>query len=258
MSVRKPTSTVRTSSGPDAGDRFDRPRPADVQPRFEIGRRLAEPLHDADLVGLDCREAGREPRDERDRGERRADRLPAVGEVVQQFVEREAAEPAVDGLRRAAHAGERAGRRGALEREQPHRVQQHQERTELVVDDADERGLLVRVGRRREQRPEPAGEDHADEVDPEPEHDDVLADDADGFARQPHEQRQRLERFAHQHDVAGLGGDVGARADGDADAGPREGRGVVDAVADEGDVRRVHGVQSADDHSAFCAGSNSA
>ena len=42
-----------------------------------------------------------------------------------------------------------------------------------------------------------------------------------------------LERFAHDDDIAGLGGDVGPRADGDADTGSRQRRRVVDAIADE-------------------------
>ena len=38
--------------------------------------------------------------------------------------------------------------------------------------------------------------------------------------RQPEQQRQRRERIAHEHDVAGLGGDVGAAAaDRQADVG---------------------------------------
>ena len=56
------------------------------------------------------------------------------------------------------------------------------------------------------------------------------------LARQPQQERQRLERIAHEDDVAGLGGDVGAgAADGHADVGAGQGRGVVDAVADHGD-----------------------
>ena len=44
-------------------------------------------------------------------------------------------------------------------------------------------------------------------------------------------------------DVAGLRGHVGAAADGDADVGPGQGRGVVDAVADHRDcVRRAPAV----------------
>ena len=41
---------------------------------------------------------------------------------------------------------------------------------------------------------------------------------------------------AHEHDVGGLDRDVGARADRDPDVGLREGGGVVDAVADHGDL----------------------
>ena len=41
---------------------------------------------------------------------------------------------------------------------------------------------------------------------------------------------------AHQHDVGGLDGDVGAGADRDADVGLGERGGVVDAVADHGDL----------------------
>jgi len=109
-----------------------------------------------------------------------------------------------------------------------------------MVEHADERGLFVPVRCRGEQRPEPAGEDDADEVDAEGEDDDVLADDADGFAREPHEERQRLEGFAHENDVAGLGGDIGAGADSDAHGSAGEGRGIVDAVADKGDgIRRA-------------------
>ena len=40
---------------------------------------------------------------------------------------------------------------------------------------------------------------------------------------------------AHQHDVGGLDGDVGAGADRDAEVGLRERGGVVDAVADHRD-----------------------
>ena len=41
------------------------------------------------------------------------------------------------------------------------------------------------------------------------------------------------ERFAHGDDVAGLGGDVGPRADGDADRRLCQRRRIVDAIADE-------------------------
>src|SRR6266511_4857591 len=40
---------------------------------------------------------------------------------------------------------------------------------------------------------------------------------------------------AHEHDVGGFDGHVGAGADGDAEVGLREGGGVVDAVPDHGD-----------------------
>jgi len=58
----------------------------------------------------------------------------------------------------------------------------------------------------------------------------------DRLARQPNQHRQWPERIAHQDDVAGLGRDVGASADGDAHVGSRQGRCVVDAVADHDDV----------------------
>ena len=44
-----------------------------------------------------------------------------------------------------------------------------------------------------------------------------------------------VQAAADEHDVAGLLGDVGAGADRDAQVGLRQGRGVVDAVADHRD-----------------------
>ena len=44
------------------------------------------------------------------------------------------------------------------------------------------------------------------------------------------------EVAAHQRDVGGLGGDVGARGHGDADIGLRQRRRVVEAVADHRDA----------------------
>ena len=99
--------------------------------------------------------------------------------------------------------------------------------------------LLVPLGRRK-QRPQPGGQHDADGVDAEGEDEDVLPDDADRLARQPHQQRQRLQRIAHEDDVARLGGHVGAgAADRQADVGAGQGRGVVDAVADHGDAWRA-------------------
>ena len=51
---------------------------------------------------------------------------------------------------------------------------------------------------------------------------------------------------AHEGEVAGFDGDVGAGAHGDAEVGLGEGGGVVDAVADHGDDLAV-GLQAADD-----------
>ena len=92
------------------------------------------------------------------------------------------ADPGVGGPERVAEpAGGRAVG-GPLEREQPHRVQQHRQRADLVVQHRDQRRHLVPLGRPGEQRPQPAGEDDADEVHPEREPEDVLADDADRLA----------------------------------------------------------------------------
>ena len=62
------------------------------------------------------------------------------------------------------------------------------------------------------------------------------------------------ERVAHQDDVAGLGGDVGAgAAEGQADVGPGQGRGVVDAVADHATRAGVCALLPASAmNSAFC------
>ncbi len=65
----------------------------------------------------------------------------------------------------------------------------------------------------------------------------VLADDPARLAAEPDHDRQLGEVVAHQRDVGGLEGDVGTgSAHGDADGGVGEGRGVVDAVADHGDL----------------------
>ena len=70
--------------------------------------------------------------------------------------------------------------------------------------------------------------------------DDVLLDDADALAGDL-DGLGDLERVVvHQHDVGGLDGGVGAHgAHGDADVGAGQDRGVVDAVADEGQLARV-------------------
>ena len=39
----------------------------------------------------------------------------------------------------------------------------------------------------------------------------------------------------HQHDIGGVDGDIGAGADGDADIGTHQGRGIIDAVPHHGD-----------------------
>ena len=54
------------------------------------------------------------------------------------------------------------------------------------------------------------------------------------------------EVAAHEGEVAGLDGDVGAGAHGDAEVGLGEGGGVVDAVADHGDDL-AFGLEAPDD-----------
>ena len=64
----------------------------------------------------------------------------------------------------------------------------------------------------------------------------VLLDVADDRPAQLHGGGNVQKVAAHQHNVRRLDGDVRARTDGDADVRAREGRRVVDAVADHGDL----------------------
>ena len=52
---------------------------------------------------------------------------------------------------------------------------------------------------------------------------------------------EHAEVLVEQHDVGGVLGDVGGRVDGDADVGGVQRDGVVDAVAEEGDVDAARG-----------------
>ena len=80
-----------------------------------------------------------------------------------------------------------------------------------------------------------ARQGHGDGVEPEGEEEDVLADDADGLPRQANRLGKRGERVAQEDDRAGLGRQVAADAgERQPDVGPRQGRGIVDAVADHG------------------------
>ena len=109
----------------------------------------------------------------------------------------------------------------ALEAEQAHRVQQDEQRADLVKD-------------RRRHRPEhaQAGQHDRHAVEAEGEDEDVLADDPDRLPRQSNGLGQRDQRVAHEDDRARLGRDVGADAsEGQADVGQGQGGGIVDAVA---------------------------
>ena len=145
-------------------------------------------------------------------------------------------EPIVDVAQTGGEALEERAGRGALEPQQPHGIEQDGQRAELVIDDGGDRRLFVPF-RRRQQGPQPRGNDNADGVDAEGENHNILLDDADHFARQTQKQRQVSQRIAHEHNVAGLGGNVGASAaQGQADIGARQGGGVVDAVAHHADA----------------------
>ena len=64
----------------------------------------------------------------------------------------------------------------------------------------------------------------------------VLADAAHRRAGQGDGGYHPVELAAHQRDIRGLDGHVGAGADGDADIGLGQGWGVVDPVIDHGDL----------------------
>jgi len=64
----------------------------------------------------------------------------------------------------------------------------------------------------------------------------VLADDAEGAAGEFESGRDSHEAVGCEQDVTGAFGEVGAGGHGDAEIGGCEGRGVVDAVAEEGDA----------------------
>ena len=65
----------------------------------------------------------------------------------------------------------------------------------------------------------------------------VLVDDGAGPPGEPDQERQTREVVGHQRDRGGMDGDVAAGgAHGDADVAGRQGRSVVDAVADDRDV----------------------
>ena len=110
----------------------------------------------------------------------------------------------------------------AAEGQQPHGVEQHQQRAGLVQD-------------RRSHRAEDAErrQDHRHGIEAKGKPDDVLLNHRDRGARQLHQSGQIAERVAQDDEVARLGRKV--RADSrqrDSRVGLRQGRGVVDAVAD--------------------------
>ena len=87
------------------------------------------------------------------------------------------------------------------EDEQPHRIEQDQQRADLVEDRGGDRTEDAERGR-----------EHRHGVESEGEADDVLPDDGDRLAGQADQVRQHAQRVAQHDQVAGLGGQVGADA----------------------------------------------
>ena len=108
-------------------------------------------------------------------------------------------------------------------------------RLEATIAKAAKTGSQVRRGRQP---------DADDVVGERPE--EVPARRRPGAARRAEEARDAGEVVAQQADVGGLAGEVGARADGEAEVGRRERGGVVEPVPHEGDGAADLGAQRAD------------
>ena len=152
-------------------------------------------------------------------------------------------QPVVDARASAVATRCQVGLSRPLEPEQPHRIEQHRQRAELVIDDRGDRALA-------RTSPPARASGHSQAVSTMPT---ALTPKAKTtmFCRMMrtvsrdsrHKQRQAAAAGRPwKHDVAGLGRHVGAAAaDGQADVGAGQGRGVVDAVADHGHAAAAGG-----------------
>ncbi len=112
----------------------------------------------------------------------------------------------------------------ALESKDADRVEQDEKRTDLMEDRRGD----------RTKNSEP-GQHYCERIEPECKEQDVLTDDANCVAGEPHGFRQRGEWVAHQDDGPGLGGQIGAGArEREPDVGAGERKGVVDPIAQHG------------------------
>ena len=109
------------------------------------------------------------------------------------------------------------------------------EEAQRVGDDDERRAFVEDDGGSDADEPDEGGRDQ--EGDHAEAEEQVLADDPAGLAAETDDDRELGEVVAHERDVGGLEGDVGAGGThGDADGGVGQGGGVVDAVADHGDL----------------------
>ena len=146
-----------------------RPRPVPVQPRPEVVRqRPAEAAHHRPLVRPHRRQAAQPVGRRRQRGAQpgQTGRQWCSSQCSHSSTSKRFSSQRLTPRQPIAPAGPRRPA-GTLERQQPHGVQQHRQRSDLVVNHGGQRRLLVPPRRRRQQRPQPGRHDDADDVDAE-------------------------------------------------------------------------------------------
>ena len=126
--------------GLDAHHAVDGPRPAVSQARLQHAGALAETQDHSFFVGADLRESAQRPARQQQQDAAGQDAAPLVADPVQRLVQVEVAlRPLVQALEGLPGARQPRPFDGPLKPQEPHRIEEHRQRSELVVNHAGER-----------------------------------------------------------------------------------------------------------------------